>query len=71
MIALYIGIGVLIGSITTSIIWECKRVHGVLRIDNTDPDKTRYKFEIDDLDILDKKNRIELEICRRADHSQK
>lgn len=45
--------------------------HGTLRIDHSNPEKDVYRFEINDLDSLDKKKRIVLKIDHHADLSQK
>lgn len=37
---------------------------GVLRINRSDPNKDVYRFEIDDIDILDKKKKILITIKR-------
>ena len=44
---------------------------GTLKIDRSDPKKDRYRFEILDLDILDKKTKIFLRVDHDADLSQK
>ena len=43
---------------------------GVLRIDHCNPEKDIYRFEIDDLDSLNKKKRIIIRIDHNADLSQ-
>ena len=45
--------------------------HGTLKIDHSNPEKDVYRFEINDLDSLDKKKRIVLKIDHHADLSQK
>ena len=45
--------------------------HGTLRIDHSNPEKDIYRFEINNLDSLDKKKRIVLKIDHHADLSQK
>lgn len=45
--------------------------HGTLRIDHSNPEKDVYRFEINNLDSLDKKKRIVLKIDHHADLSQK
>ena len=43
---------------------------GTLKIDQSNPEKDLYLFEIDDLDELSKKKRILLNIDRNANLSQ-
>lgn len=62
---LFIGIGVM------GLIHLIKSGSGVLRIDHSNPEKDIYRFEIDDLDKLNKKSHIELKIDHDADLSQK
>lgn len=44
---------------------------GTLRIDHFNPEKDIYRFEIDNLDALNKKSKIVLRIDHHADLSQK
>lgn len=64
------AIGVIIGSITTSLFIR-KKTDGVLRIDHSDPDKDVYRFDVNDLDGLSRKKRIVLKVDNNADLSQK
>lgn len=43
---------------------------GILRIDHSNPEKDTYRFEIDNLDILNKKKKIILRVDNNADLSQ-
>ena len=61
-------LGVLLGVIIKSLI---KTSVGTLLIDKNNPDKDLYRFEINDLTVLDKKNYITLKINHHADLSQK
>ena len=45
--------------------------HGTLRIDHSNPEKDVYRFEINNLDSLNRKKRIVLKIDHHADLSQK
>lgn len=45
--------------------------HGTLRIDHSNPEKDIYRFEINNLDSLNRKKRIVLKIDHHADLSQK
>ena len=44
---------------------------GVIRIDQTNPEKDIYRLDIDDIDKLSKKKRILLKVDTHADLSQK
>ena len=44
---------------------------GTLRIDHFNPEKDIYRFEIDNLDALNKKSKIVLRVDHHADLSQK
>lgn len=70
MIAIYITIGVIIGTIIANVLRFEFSSFGVLRIDRTNPNKDKYKIEIDDLTILHKKKRVVLKIDPNADLSQ-
>lgn len=68
---LYFTIGVIVGAIGYAI---CQRIfvaHGTLRIDHSNPEKDVYRFEIDDLEKLNKKAYVEFKIDHHADLSQK
>lgn len=59
--------GVAVGSIVTN----CRKTSGTLRIDHSNPEKDIYRFDIDDLNGLSKKKRIILKVDNYADLSQK
>lgn len=64
-------LGVIVGA-TVSTIFNCVRTsYGTLMIDTSNPEKDLYRIQIDELDTLDKKHRIILDIDRNADLSQK
>lgn len=63
-------IGVLVGTIIASILLSNRSGSGVLKIDHSDPEKDVYRFEINDLDSLNKKKEIVLKIDHNADLSQ-
>lgn len=71
-IVIAIVIGVLLGSILTSLydFYHFSNAHGILRIDNSDPDKKLYRFEIDDLGDLDDASHVTLKIDHNADLSR-
>lgn len=61
-------IGILIGVIV-GLLYPHKS-SGVLRIDHSNPEKDIYRFEINDLDYLNKKKKIVLKIDHHANLSQ-
>lgn len=68
---LYVLLGVILGATISSIIFAMRnRTIGTLRIDHSDPEKDRYRFDIPNLDILDRKRSICLSIDNKADLSQ-
>lgn len=65
-------IGIVFGSIVTCILVQIRwRVTGTLKIDHSNPEKDVYRFEIDDLDNLDKRRHVLLKVDHNADLSQK
>ena len=69
---LFVLIGLLVGSIISSIIFFIRyRTVGTLRIDHSDPVKDVYRIEIDDLDGLIKKKHVILKVDNNANLSQK
>lgn len=64
-------LGIVLGSVVTAIIFGTRRAKGVLRIDHSNPEKDVYRFDIDELEMLDSKKRIELKIDHNANLSQK
>lgn len=56
--------------ITIALIGMARLVSGTLKIDHSNPEKDQYRFEIDDLDKLDKRKTIILNIDHHADLSQ-
>lgn len=63
-----LSIGLVIAIIT---IWSPLAGKGTLRIDHSDPAKDKYRFEIDNLDALDRKRKVVLKIDHHANLSQK
>ena len=63
-------IGIFAGSLITSIIFFIKSSSGTLKIDHSNPQKDVYRFEIKDLDKLNKKKYVRLKIDNNADLSQ-
>lgn len=69
---LFAIVGVLVGSIISSIIFSIRyRKAGTLRIDHSNPEKDVYRIEIDDLDGLSKKKHVILKVDNNANLSQK
>ena len=68
---LYFTIGVIVGAIGYAICQRMFVTHGTLRIDHSNPEKDVYRFEIDDLEKLNRKAYVELKIDHHADLSQK
>lgn len=67
---LYVLVGVVIGVVVCCVIFTIKnRSIGTLRIDHSDPEKDRYRFDIPDLDILDRKRHICLKVDNHANLS--
>lgn len=57
--------GIIVGVLATILIDIAKSSHGLLRIDNTNPEKKLYSFEIDNLEVLDHADSITLKITRK------
>ena len=69
---LFAVVGVLVGSIISSIIFSIRyRKAGTLRIDHSNPEKDVYRIEIDDLGRLSKKKHVILKVDNNANLSQK
>ena len=64
-------IGAIIGAIIYAVMQKIFVAHGTLRIDHSDPEKDLYRFEIENLDKLNKRSYVELKIDHHADLSQK
>lgn len=63
-----LAIGILIGVVIT-LLW--RPTDGIIRIDHSNPEKDLYRFEIDNLELLEQKKKIILKIDHYADLSQK
>lgn len=68
---MWLLIGVWLGMLIGIIINRCRTANGILRIDQTNPDRELYRFDIGDLDKLKTMSRIVLKIDHDADLSQK
>lgn len=69
-IMIAVVVGVLLGSILSNLFYHLSNAHGILRIDNSDPDKKLYRFEIDNLGDLDNASHVTLKIDHDADLSR-
>ena len=67
---LYFTIGVIVGAIINSLWLHLLTGHGTFRIDHSDPEKDIYRLEIDNLDQINRKNRLYVKIDHHADLSQ-
>lgn len=67
---IFVGIGVVIGVVIFALIHSVFVTDGTLRIDHSDPEKDVYRLEIDNLEKLAKKSRLELKIDHDAHLSQ-
>lgn len=62
---------VVVTAIIVKIVLDRRSTMGTLKIDNSDPEKDRYLFDLgDNLDKLSKKKRIILKVDNNADLSQ-
>ena len=57
--------GSIVGALASTLVHLSRSSYGVLRIDDTNPDKKLYRFEINDLKTLDKHDCITLKITRK------
>lgn len=68
---IWLLVGVVAGSVITSIRYWTKRSTGTLRIDHSNPERDLYRFDIYDIKRLSTKKEIVLKIDNNADLSQK
>lgn len=68
---LYFLLGILVGMVVNILILRFRKPDGVLKIDHSNPEKDIYRFEIDNLEKLTKKNRVALKVDNHAYLSQK
>lgn len=65
-------IGLLIGILSTVLVYSLRKPSGTLKIDRSNPERDKYLFVInEDLDKLPSKKKIVLDIDPNADLSQK
>lgn len=67
---LYFTVGVIVGAIICALWQHVTMGHGTLRIDHSDFEKDVYRLEINNLDQLDRKNRLYVKVDHHADLSQ-
>ena len=65
----YVAVGFIFGLLTAGICRSLTKNDGILRIDQSNPEKDIYRLEIDNLDILPRKKKIVLKV-EKNDHPQ-
>lgn len=65
----YVAVGFIFGLLTAGICRSLTKNDGILRIDQSNPEKDIYRLEIDNLDILPRKKKIVLKV-KKNDHTQ-
>ena len=71
-LAIVCTIGVLLGIVIANVFHFRRTTFGTLRIDNTNPEKTIYRIDLDcQLDLVSRKKRVMLKIDNDADLSRK
>lgn len=68
---LWLLLGILVGSIVTSIIYISMASFGTFRIDGSNPEKDICRLELKDYDGIHKKKFLFLKVDNKADLSQK
>ena len=63
--------GVIVGLAVAVVVYSWRTARGILKIDHSNLERDLYRFEIDKIDDLDKKNKIICRIDHHADLSQK
>ena len=66
---IYVAIGFMFGLLASVICRSLSKKDGILRIDQSNPEKDIYRLEIDNLDILPKKKKIVLKV-KKNDYTQ-
>ena len=68
------SVAFLVGLVMGAMIWDLilffRKKDGTLKIDHSNPNRDVYRFEVDNLDSLDKKKRISLNVDHNANLSQ-
>lgn len=65
----YVAVGFMFGLLTSVICRSLTKNDGILRIDQSNPEKDIYRLEIDNLDILPRKKKIVLKV-KKNDYTQ-
>lgn len=65
----YVAIGFIFGLLTSAICRSLSKNDGILRIDQSNPEKDIYRLEINNLDILPRKKKIVLKV-KKNDYTQ-
>ena len=65
----YVAVGFIFGLLTSVICRNLTKNDGILRIDQSNPEKDIYRLEIDNLDILPRKKKIVLKV-KKNDYTQ-
>lgn len=69
---MYFCLGFVVGAVLMILYFRVtSKTSGTLRIDHTNPDKDIYRFDVDDLDSLANKKKINLKVDNNAKLSQK
>ena len=68
---LWIALAAFLGSVITSLIYSKFTAFGILKIDNSNPEKDVYRLDITRLDEISKKKYIRLRVESGVDLSQK
>lgn len=65
----YVAIGFVFGLLTSVVCRGLTKKDGILRIDQSNPEKDVYSLEIENLDILPRKKKIVLKV-KKNDYTQ-
>lgn len=69
---MYFWLGFVVGAVLMFLYFRAtSKTSGTLRIDRTNPDKDIFRFDVDDLDSLANKKKINLKVDNNAKLSQK
>lgn len=69
---MYFCLGFVVGAVLMILYFRVtSKASGTLRIDHTNPDKDIYRFDVDDLNSLANKKKINLKVDNNAKLSQK
>lgn len=68
---LTLTLGLVVGAAVATIFDRVRWGSGILKIDRSNPDAPKYRFEVDKLENLDKRKGFLLKVENNADLSQK